>query len=560
MTPLAALSVAIQHTSFQEAATICKLLTTSSTVRLAIQHHCAGQLPLNVFLSDVAKVRELAVWLRSNARLLQSFEISLHFKEVDAEELAASHVAEALHEAATVRPLQLQSLKSQYVSGFLLRQLPADSLKQLDINWHGDSAACSRAITDGLSRLSGLRDLTILGSPAEAHGGLTLVLSTLANLTALTQLVWYAEVHDLRLLEQVPHQLQHLSLGLARAVDNPCLDGEEHTAVDPQYPAHLGHLTALTYLDGDGGANHYIVRQGDVLPTSLRVLHASDCASCEPLLQLQQLQELKLSITRTHAQQLQLLSRLTALTGVDLRYYDEDEDDVAVSSTAAAAWGVIPGLTQLSIWCNHGDTPLSEAVPQGLAQISGLQCLDIMDHYMTRATAVQLMKAIQQLTVLQSLQLTNLRVYKLEGQVETAEPPENAVAGTYGRLSISSSAATVIAGLPKLTCLSLCEMPLREGAAAALARASQLTSLSLCACGLDSDMVRPILKSMSGLQSLDLMDNKGLFVSCVPSIMQLSQLTYLGLEGTGMCIFDLECLAKLTTLKSWRLPDMDDVP
>ncbi|WIA42894.1 hypothetical protein OEZ86_008809 [Tetradesmus obliquus] len=158
----------------------------------------------------------------------------------------------------------------------------------------------------------------------------------------------------------------------------------------------LGHLTSVTLLD----CGNNIV-SGTELPPQLRVLHAGNCTSTEPLLPLQHLTELRLWETTTPYYELTQLRRLTNLSSIALRYaWDVNMFD------AAEAFGQLPALKSLEIGDEGGDGGLpAEYVLHHLAQAAQLTRLVIKNPDFVDVTAEQLADVIKQLTRLQVLVL-----------------------------------------------------------------------------------------------------------------------------------------------------------
>jgi hypothetical protein len=330
-----------------------------------------------------------------------------------AEQILALIIQHAAHRAAAPAAAPLLRLRSITInclhSSALLQALPAAALTKLVLkycrnDWPAHLSLNSSNITQGLQRLTSLQELHLQGSEQLGSWVQNACLAAVGQLTQLTklQMCCVAAGSDLSLL---PHQLCNLQLQV-------CCSSSTNSSGSSTAVA-LGHLSALRqlvlYLYGEPGL-------GSSLPTGLTGLTVlglqedSDNFSTMQhisLVPLQQLQQLWLRDAAVDVQQLQALSRVSALTSITVEHHN-----MLHASSQAPAWRHLPALKTLYL---HSKSMVGsdEQAPHA-DQLALLECLAAA----TSLTHLELLgdgKAPQQawcgyLTSLQ--QLHSLTLYK----------------------------------------------------------------------------------------------------------------------------------------------------
>lgn len=579
-----AVSIALQHSSLLCADVLCRLLCVSRATRSMVWQHCAGLVSVGFKVprskgnvrkkrqmkqklkcckvKDQDIVQQIGRWISQHGRLLSSMVIKDTLKDTHESSLTNT-IAACLSTPASQGHLKLRSLSLECsdATGHILEQLSPQFLTGLDITWVKGPTENQR-IADAFTQLTGLQQLTMMtwwraappsGSSllrgSSSHAG-TLVgfaymdpmIPALAPLASLTSLELKSEVMDRSLLKQLPPQLQELVVSFARIrsylVDYP----PGATA-----PLQLAHLTALTRLVC---RECLIVHEDDVLPISLKVLNLDDCLSCQPLLKLQQLQEIIMGTSTTPAEELLQLSQLTALTKIILVYEAYGRRGITVAADAAAAWVALPGLQVLGFGDFLNEAWVTIPILQSLKQVSSLVRLSVCNMKFSQQSVNMLPAVLQQLTALTALQLEIL--YQGGDESTSLQPGQQVDTVT---VQVDEVLACSIARLPKLLSLHLEELHISGSPAAlALAEATQLTSLSITYSRLNDALVLTLLQDMHTLQHLDLHDNRQIKDASGPAIARLTQLTGLYLDQTAMYWKGLQWLSRLHRLQDCILP------
>jgi hypothetical protein len=301
-----------------------------------------------------------------------------------AEQILALGIQLAANRAAAPEAAPLLRLRSITItflcSPALLQALPAAVLTKLVLRYScsigpGHLGLNSSNITQGLQRLTNLQELHLEASAAASQlSGICAQNACLAAVGGLTQLTklhlsWAAAGSDLWLLLR---QLCDLQLRVCCSSTTDSIGGSTAVA--------LGHLSALRqlqlHLRGDPGL-------GSSLPnglTGLTVLGFCENSDNYSSMQhisldaLQQLQQLWLREAAVDTQQLQALSRLSALTSISIEHHN-----MLHASRQAPAWRHLPALKALTLHsiCMVGsDEDLSYAHLLGQADsLALLKCL-----------------------------------------------------------------------------------------------------------------------------------------------------------------------------------------
>jgi anti-anti-sigma regulatory factor len=384
-----ALSVAFQHPAITgDVKTVRNLLQTCKAWQAALQQCSAGHLNIKIVISPSTFTRQalahFAGWLPKHSGLVG--ELYVFCRRINepkyvfaiecaaAEQILALSIQHAANRAAAPEAAPLLRLRSSTIrdlySPALLQALPAAALTKLVLrysrkDWPAHLSLNSSHITQGLQRLTGLQELHLECS--EQHGSWVqdACLGAVGQLTQLTQLQMccVAAGSDLSLL---PRQICDLQLGVC------CSSSSMAVA--------LGHLSALQQLElslyGDVGL-------GSSLPTGLTGLtvlgfheDSNDYSSTEHLSlePLQQLQQLWLRDAAVDAQQLQALSRVSALTSISIEHHD-----MLRASRQAPAWRHLPALKTLHLYCksmvgSEEQEPRADQLDQA-ASLALLECL-----------------------------------------------------------------------------------------------------------------------------------------------------------------------------------------
>jgi hypothetical protein len=351
-----ALSIAFQHPAITgNIRTVCSLLRTCKAWQAALQQSSAGHLSIHTTISPSLHKRlalsRLAGWLPKHSGLVGELAVGVvRFPVPDADECAAAEqilalsIQHAANRAAALEAASLLRLRSIFMrslhSPALLQALPAAALTKLMLwysreEWSAHLSLNSSNITQGLQRLTSLQELDLDSSePLGSWTARTACLAAVGQLTQLTklQLCCVAAGDDLSLL---PCQLCDLKLRVR------CSSSENHSGSSASVA--LGHLTALRklqlFLLGNAGL-------GSSLPTGLTGLtllglrHDSDNFSSiqhVSLKPLQQLQQLWLRDAAVDVQQLQALSRVSALTSITFEHYNVLHEQPGASMAASAS-------------------------------------------------------------------------------------------------------------------------------------------------------------------------------------------------------------------------------
>lgn len=508
-------------------------------------------------------VQQIGSWISQYGRLLRSLAIKDTLDGSQGSNLADC-IAASLTNSTASGHLKLQSLKLKcsHATSRILQQLSPQFLTGLDIIWNSTDSE-DQQVKRALGELAGLQQLSMetwrqaaavsglrlksgsLFGLAGEHGGfapyIDPMIPALAPLTSLTSLELKSYLLDRSLLEHLPPQLQELNVTLARVRSYLGIYPPGATA-----SLQLAHLTALTRLDS---YERLIVCENDVLPINLKVLAVCDCWSCQPLLQLQQLQELSMTCSTTPADELLQLNQMTALTDMDLRYDTSNSQGQAAAQDASVAWPALHGLQALQLDYLDDSTWLTVSVLLRIKQASSLRHLHIAYLNVSQQGADMLPAVLRHLTALTALHLERLT----QGGNESPAPLGQQA--YRGALQVNKVLACSMASLPKLASLCLEELCIvGPAAAAALAKATQLTSLSISDCRLTDGLVLSVLQGMRTLRALDLSWNRLITDVSGPAIAKLTQLTGLYLDYTSMELQGLQCLSCLHGLHDCILP------
>uniref|UniRef100_A0A383VT61 F-box domain-containing protein n=1 Tax=Tetradesmus obliquus TaxID=3088 RepID=A0A383VT61_TETOB len=311
--------------------------------------------------------------------------------------------------------------------GVLLKQLPAATLTRL---------VCSLEFKHpkhlaALCGLTALRSLEVLPQLEDGADLADCSSHALRPMSALQQLMVLKLdcVKACQLAHLQLPQLQRLVVCISRG---PCADPAEQQRrrrqqqqqqqEDPEQPLplQLGHLTALTYLEG----RRNIMLASDELPMSLRAVNwtyeiAAAACSVQPLLRLTSLEDLDMTfcVPPPAAAEMRQLTNLQHLTAVRFADYNAE---ASFAAGIEPAWGVLP-LTNLKLFGsrNHGCygsgtycALMSAAALHALSKMTLLQSLtmpfnrDAGDSPIRlEATCAQLAAVLQPLTALQELDL-----------------------------------------------------------------------------------------------------------------------------------------------------------
>ncbi|WIA34094.1 hypothetical protein OEZ86_012469 [Tetradesmus obliquus] len=383
-----ALQTALQHPFLSsDAKTVCSLLQTCKSWRVAQQQCAAGNLDIST--SSMKGQQQLALfccWLQQQGGLVASIHCAGPKEDADedvSEQLMVLGLQAACGRAATtssaaaaaVARMQLRSLSTSVVrSAAQLRALPAAALTHLHLNMEdssGDLTLDSSSIAAALVQLCGLRSL-MLNGPAGYKG-----LSAVGQLTQLTSLniecvSCSAEGScDLHLL---PQQLHECDLTLLVESGGSAAR------------MALGHITALRTLNLCVNCS---TAEGSSLPPSLTDLQVwleegSAAVSMQHLNipALQQLQQLRAGYCLQEPELLESLSSLRMLMSLDISYA------ATAAVHAAALWQHVPALHTLRLEKRGRDATLDPSqsllLLQGLAAATSLTALDISRHVVHR--------------------------------------------------------------------------------------------------------------------------------------------------------------------------------
>jgi len=286
---LMVLRILLQQNSFQlEQVFLSKLLCTARVVQSVIEQDCSDyhlQLCVNrqCLLQEVQQGS--AAWLQKQAYLAKSLSVIVELPPVSPsdrqqQDRCIDAIAAAL--CASVKPLKLLSFNSNAATVQLLQGLAGlrCCLQSLTVNVRQHSSG----MTAALAALTGLKRLTLQAPACE------LLLPAVPGLQQLQHLeLQQLSLHRLSMLEQyLPRGIQALTVS--------CKGWQWHRQ---PWSLQLGNLTALTELHGSRGRGdlRFVIRPGDTLPASLKVLYVDDLAAgAAPVLSpdLQQLQMLSL--------------------------------------------------------------------------------------------------------------------------------------------------------------------------------------------------------------------------------------------------------------------------
>jgi hypothetical protein len=500
--------------------TVCNLLQTCKSWRVALQHCAAGNLHLSIGeswrqLKQIQSIALLCEWLRQHGGLVSGIEYrapsaveerGAYFDIVEqllvsslqepaaaaaAAKAAAGAGAAAAASAAAPAALQLRSFSTDMIrSPALLRALPAATLTRLDLQhsicWRNDLNLNSSSIAAGLAQLGGLRSLSLYGSAGPA------CIAAVGQLAQLTHLDLDCVEHQGAgscSLQLLPPQLQDLIVAV-----NLASDIEDSTA-----EVALAHITALRNLDLD---LYFSAAAGSSVPTSLTALtlslqretDAADSLQHLGVLHLQQLQKLHL---KSSLGEPELLTTLTALTMLELSY-----DNINYAARAAPFWQRLSALHTLDLESTHGRLGPAES----LALLQSLAAATSVKELSTRGIAhesVQLCAHLAKLTQLQALTLARvgarradlLQLTALTNLTKLHLYPVNALGDI--------AASALVLSLKGLQELEITNCSLRSAAAVpSIATLTALTSLELIDHGSGPEQHRSLPAGREDLQLL----------------------------------------------------------
>jgi hypothetical protein len=531
------LQAALQHPSISsDPRTVCSLLQTCKSWRVALQHCAAGNLHLKIGeswrqLKQIQKLALFCEWLRQHGGLVLGIDFSPPYNVEEPNEycdivgqllvsslqesagavaaanpVAAAGAATPAAAAAAPAVMKLRNFSTDLVrSPALLRALPAATLTRLDLqhgsSWRSGLNLNSSSIAAGLAQLGGLRSLSLAGSVGPA------CIAAVGQLAQLTHFYMDYAAHltagscNLQLL---PPQLQDLTV----AVDLED-DSEGSTA-----EVSLKHITALIDLDLCFSCS---VTAGSSLPTNLTALKleveyqtdADDSLQHLGVLDLQQLQKLQIT---SSLRQPELLTALSALTMLQLSY-----EDRSAAVHAAPSWQRLSALHTLDLYSASGTLGPADslALVQGLAAATSSKALHI-PHIVHES--VQLCARLATLTQLQALTLTRTRttradILQLTPLTNLTELHVSAVA------AVDDTAASALAlGLKGLQHLGIEYCGLRSAAAIpSIATLTRLTKLIFTISNAAQEQHRDLplgreeLQLLRSLRRLKTLNNDGLF-------------------------------------------------
>lgn len=293
-----------------------------------------------------------------------------------------------------------------------------------------------------------------------------------------------------------------------------------YTALKP--PVDLLHCTALTEVH-IGVA----IQPGDLLPPTVVNLSISDCISVQPIMQLQQLQTLKVLNARAEGPQVNIqLNSCTNIQNIRIACACLSGDAML---RAMKAWGQVAALKQLRIGLSE---PSSAAVKQ-FSTLSKLTKLELdrvcWPGETPRERMQQCGKALQCCSGLQELVISTQGFHdeRPGARGPEAKPSDDD----------NSRLAKVISGLSGLRALTVRSSKVMEGCLALLS-ATQLTRLTVVDSMTQWVTLKHIACTFKGLKSLDVSGNGLLHgAESASSVLDtiahnLNQLTHLDVSGT----------------------------
>ena len=401
--------------------------------------------------------------------------------------LARSAILLSLQQAAAAtQPLRLHSFSSNIACARLLSALPAAQLTCLDLSLARTVPEDPplAAITSAISKLQNLRTLQLLDGETAEVGA---CLAGTAQLCHLTTLRLEDSAWDS--LSSLPQQLQCLVI----------------SSDEPEMLLDISHLSALKELQ----ISIDMIAEGSALPCSLTSLSMTRCnPPLQELSQLSCLQRLGMTeiVSDNHLPVLACVAgNLPGLHCLSLSYVRSGIDCWRVAVAAASHWCQVPQLKELALstpsWARAADVT---AVLQGMTAATSLTKL-VLDG----VSNVDLCGYVTCLPGLVDLEIRG---------------------GVFSREN-----ALRLTCLTQVTSLRLILCPAVDDAVAvALAHNNQqLQVLALDFCGMVSDSLLPVLRSLQQLRSLSLNDCKGLKDESWELLAQLTQLTKLRLGGNA---------------------------
>eukprot|EP00775_Hariotina_reticulata_P006736 gene6736-6956_t len=426
--------------------------------------------------------------------------------------------------------LQLKSFQACCVSTAMLSCLSRRHLTSL-IFESVSPADDTQQVADILAtRLTALQQLRL--KTPKLCVGLLPALRSLSNLEEL-ELGGVAEQQLGDLHFCLPDCLKLLTLhGFSRR------QGSGGSSSSSQPVLHLGHLTALTQLNGPMVA--IPIAEGDVLPPNLPCLEVLGCSTVQPLLPLTQLRSLSIRSCSVSAAGLQVLgSHLSNLLDVPMEFASREAVEAA-----AAGLSHVP-VSSLRLNGTAGSVLTRPLAAPQLAALHSLISLSLCSNII--ATTAEVAAWIRHLTALQRLVLINVSRPEDSHQYWLVEPHMHELFG-------------MAATLPQLHSLCLSFMRcVSSTAMAQLSAATLLTELKLFDCdGVDDASIGSIVQSLTGLRDLDVSNSyKRCYAGVSDAVMPViavaaQQLTRLKIEHTAVSdegVMNLRRLKRLASLE-----------
>ena len=526
--------------------TICQSLQVCKPWRSCLAD-CSSCVTLVLEISDAAslqKAAQAAQWMQSHGHLLSGLSIYCDDQvEGAGQHLAAvgeSLIAQSLQlAAAKLNPLHLTHVtKSGLYSSAFLNSLPAANLMLLCFQDLYPSEICTRALTQSLGDFCNVREVFFAGVwegekgvfPASCFTGLR-------QLTNLISLHFDGEGHQwgVGIEQHLPVQLRSID---ASDMEGPFGDMRHLTGLTSmtvkgrqlsltQPPSQLQELavttkgrclldlSALTGLSCLTICASEGLAPGSSLPDMLPALNL-ESTPLPPGIQTMLGSVRVMTIEDAPAQPASLwkqLGSLSALQQLSLVYYS-----LHSAAAAAAAWGLLPSLQMLQVYCHSSEGEEHEPEVEVEERQEGLRA--VIDGLASARSLEKLQLSVVGSDLpcgMQIANLTRLKSLKLSGST----------AGKQDLLQLTK--------LCQLTELKLFHVSLEDDVCASLAYGlPQLERLIIDGCPLGDVVILVIARQLKSLRCLCLELRGSVTDASVPYLLQLTQLSSLVLRDTRL--------------------------